>query len=165
LKREERIIFGLQERENESYLEKLDMVVKFLCDKMGVEISRENIDYLTRLGRRRGECPILIKFMTFFKKLEVWKNKTNLIGSKIRVDEDFSMEDRKIRRELIPYLKDAKKWGHKAFLRKHALIVNGRTYYLNYLKENIQLEDAISQQDTPGNIQDMTLQQGGSVET
>jgi hypothetical protein len=27
------------------------------------------------------------------------------------------------------------------------------------------LEDAISQQDTPGNIQDMTLQQGGSVET
>jgi hypothetical protein len=40
---------------------------------------------------------------------------------------------------------------------------------LNYLKENIQLEDAISQQDTPGqdieNIQDMTLQQAGSVET
>jgi hypothetical protein len=36
---------------------------------------------------------------------------------------------------------------------------------LNYLKENIQLEDAISQRDTPGNIQDMKLQQGGSVET
>jgi hypothetical protein len=75
------------------------------------------------------------------------------------------MEDRKIRRELIPYLKDAKKWGHKAFLRKHALIVNGRTYDLNYLKENIQLEDAISQWDTPGNIQDITWQQGGSGET
>jgi hypothetical protein len=141
------------------------MVVKFLCDKMGVEISRENIDYLTRLGRRRGERPILIKFTTFFKKLVVWKNKRNLIGSKIRVDEELSMEDRKIRRELIPYLKDAKKWGHKAFLRKHALIVNGWTYDLNYLKENIQLEDAISQRDTPGNIQDMTLQKGGSVET
>jgi hypothetical protein len=54
------------------------------------------------------------------------------------------MEDRKIRRELIPYLKDAKKWGHKAYLRKHALIVNGRTYDLNHLKENIQLEDASS---------------------
>jgi hypothetical protein len=66
------------------------------------------------LGRRRGECPILIKFTTFFKKLEVWKNKRNLIGSKIRVDEDVSTEDKKIRRELVPYLKDAKKWGHKA---------------------------------------------------
>jgi hypothetical protein len=70
----------------------------------------------------------LIKFTTFFKKLEVWRNKRNLTGTKIRVDEDLSMEDRKIRRELIPYLKDGKMWGHKAFLRKHALIANGRTY-------------------------------------
>jgi hypothetical protein len=75
------------------------------------------------------------------------------------------MEDRKIRRELILYLKDTEKWGHKAFLRKHALIINVRTYDLNYLKENIQLEDTISQRDTPENIQDMTLQQGGNVET
>jgi hypothetical protein len=51
------------------------MVVKFLGDKMGVEISKENIDYLTRLGRRRGERPILIKFMMFFNKLEVWRKK------------------------------------------------------------------------------------------
>jgi hypothetical protein len=155
------IIFGLQERGDESYLETLDMVVKFLGDKMGVEISRENIDYLTRLGRRRGEPPILIKFMTFFKKLEVWRNKRNLTGTKIRVDEDLSMEGRKMR-ELIPYLKDAKKWGHKAFLRKHALMVNGRTYELDYLKENIQLEDAISRPDNPGNMQGVILQQRGS---
>jgi hypothetical protein len=140
MKREEKnnIIFGLQERGNKSYLEMLDIVVKFLCGKLGVEISRENIDYLTRLGRR-GERPILINF-TIIKKLEVWKNKRNLIGSKIRVDEDLSMEEKKIRRELLLYLKDTKKWGHKAFLRKHALIVNGRTYDLNYLKENIQLK-------------------------
>jgi uncharacterized tellurite resistance protein B-like protein len=83
------IIFGLQERGDESYLETLEMVVKFLGDKMGVEISKENIDYLTRLGRRRGERPILIKFTTFFKKLEIWRNKRNLTGTKIRVDEDL----------------------------------------------------------------------------
>jgi hypothetical protein len=34
------IIFGLQERGDESYLETMDMVVKFLCNKMRVEISR-----------------------------------------------------------------------------------------------------------------------------
>jgi hypothetical protein len=150
------IIFGLQERGDESYLETLDTVVKFLGEKMKIELSRENINYVTRLGRRRGERPILIKF-TVFKKLEVWKNKRNLIGSKIRVDENLSVEDRKVRKELIPFLKDAKKWGHKAFLRKHALIVHGRTYDLSYLKENIQLEDVISQRDNPGKTQDMTL--------
>jgi hypothetical protein len=65
------IIFGLQERGDESDLEMMDMVVKFLYDKMRVEISRENIDYVIKLGRRRGERPILIKFTMFFKKLEV----------------------------------------------------------------------------------------------
>jgi hypothetical protein len=107
----------------------------------------------------------LIKFTTFFKKLEVWKNKRNLIASKIRVDEDLSLEDRKTRKELIPYLKDAKMWGHKAFLRKHAVTVNGWAYDLSYLKENVQLEDAISQQDIHEKIEDTTLQQVGNVET
>jgi hypothetical protein len=74
------------------------------------------------------------------------------------------MEGRKIRRELIPYLKDAKKWGYKAYLRKHVLIVNARTYDLNNLKENIQLEEASSQRDIPEKMQDTTLQQGGNVE-
>jgi hypothetical protein len=64
------------------------MVVKFLGKKTKIEISGENINYVTRLGRRRGERPILIKFTTFAKKLEVWENKRNLIGTKIRVDED-----------------------------------------------------------------------------
>jgi hypothetical protein len=40
------------------------------------------------------------------------KNKRNLAGSKVRVDEDLSREDRKVRKELVPYLKNAKKWGH-----------------------------------------------------
>jgi hypothetical protein len=80
-------------------------------------------------------------------KLEVLRNKKNLAGTKIRVDEDLSVEDRRIRSELIPYLKDAKKWGHKAFLRRHTLMVNGKTYGLNYLKDNIQLADV----DNPGN--------------
>jgi hypothetical protein len=162
------IIFGLQERGYESYEESMELVVKFLNEKMGVETHKENIDYVTRLGRRRGERPILVKFTTFFKKLEVWRNKRNLAGTKIRVDEDLSMESRKIRRELIPYLKDAKKWGHRAFLRKHTLIINGQAYDLNYLKENVKSEDVISQRDTPRqpaeSTQDMTLQQTGSVE-
>jgi hypothetical protein len=36
---------------------------------------------------------------------------------------------------------------------------------LNYLKENIQLEDAISQRDIPEKMQDTILQQGGNVDT
>jgi hypothetical protein len=82
----------------------MGMVVKWLSKTMS-----RNIDYVTRLGRGKRKRPILTKFTSFVKKLEVLKNKRNLAGSKVRVDEDFSTEDRRTRKELISYLKDAKK--------------------------------------------------------
>jgi hypothetical protein len=87
------LIFGLHEGGEENYVETLEMTVRFLRDTMGVEVSKETIDYLTRLGRRRGEWPILVRFTSFSKKLEVVRNKKNLAGTKIRVDEDLSVED------------------------------------------------------------------------
>jgi hypothetical protein len=57
---------------------------------------KENIDCVARLGSRRGECRILIKFTSFLKKLKVLKNKGNVAGSKARVDEDHSIKVRRI---------------------------------------------------------------------
>jgi nuclear transport factor 2 (NTF2) superfamily protein len=45
----------------------------------------------------------------------VLRKTKNLAGSKFRVDENFSWEARKIRKGLIPYLKDAKRRGHTVF--------------------------------------------------
>jgi hypothetical protein len=83
------------------------------------------------------------------------------------VEEDLSMEDRKVRKELIPYLKDAKRRGHKAFLRKVFLIVDRRAYGLSYLKGNIQLGDVNMnrQMDNPAGPQDTTQQQTGNGAT
>jgi hypothetical protein len=150
------MIFGLQEKREESYFETLDMVVKWLRETLKVETTSENINYVARLKRRKEDRPIFIKFISFLKKLEMSKNKRNLAGSKVRVDEDHSIEDRRIRKELVPYLKDAKKWGQNTFLRKDVLIVNGQTYDLSYLRENIQLEAESRQPVNPVRAQDMT---------
>jgi hypothetical protein len=56
----------------------------------------------------------------------VLKNTKLLVDSKIRIDEDFWPETRKVRRELISYLREAKKRRHRAFL-KDKLKVNGGT--------------------------------------
>jgi hypothetical protein len=93
------------------------------------------------------------------------RNKRPLAGLKIRVEEDLSIEDRKVRQELIPYLKDAKRRGHIAFLRKGFLIVDGRAYGLSYLKGNIQLGEGNvdRQMDNPvGSQEDMTQHQTGN---
>jgi hypothetical protein len=116
------------------------------------------------LGRRRDECPIFIKFTSVLEKLERLKNKRNLGSSKVRVHKDFSTEAKRIRKELVPYLKDTKKWGHKTFLRKTVLIVNGWAHDLSYLRENIQLEADSREFDNPKRSQDMTQRRTGNLE-
>jgi hypothetical protein len=65
---------------------------------------------------------------------------------------------------LVLYLKDAKKWGHKALLRKYVLIVNRQTYNLSYLRKNNQLEAASRQLETPMRSQDMIQQRTENLE-
>jgi hypothetical protein len=65
----------------------------------------------------QGEHPILIKF-TSFLKLPTLIYERNLASSNVRVGKDLSIEARRIRTKLVLYLKDAKKGGHKTFLRK-----------------------------------------------
>jgi hypothetical protein len=56
-----------------------------------------------------------------------------LAGSGIRIHQDYSAEIRKVRKELILYMIDARGRGHRAFLRGEKLVVNGRSYELVYL--------------------------------
>jgi hypothetical protein len=67
---------------------------------------------------------------------------------------------------LFPYLKDAKRRGHRAFLKKDKFIVNGRAYGLEYLLGNIQLETGTGDLDTPANnrlegLEEITQQSKG----
>jgi hypothetical protein len=136
------LIFGLEERRGESYFDTLEVAKKFLRETMKLEILNGSIDYVARVGKRSGERPILMKLTSFSLKLEVLRKTKNLAGSKFRVDEDFAWETRKT-------LKDATRRGHRAFLKKDKLIVNGRAYELEYLLGNNQLETGTGGLDTP----------------
>jgi hypothetical protein len=57
------IIFGLREQREENYFGTLDMVVKWLSETMKVEVNKANIDYVTQIGRNKGEQPILVRFL------------------------------------------------------------------------------------------------------
>jgi hypothetical protein len=143
------IVFGLEERNGERYEDMQKIVEQLVMEKMGVHGIQGHTDYVTRPGRSRGNRPIFVKFTTFSKKLEVLKNTRKLTGSKIRVEQDYSREVREIRRELRPYLKDARSRGHKAVTKKDKLILNGRTYSLEKLKEKTKLATRSDGMDNP----------------
>jgi hypothetical protein len=81
------LIFGLEERKDEGYFDTLGAVMKVLRESAKLEIWNGSIDYATRLGRR-GQQPILVKFTSSSVKVEVLRNTKNIAGSQIRV-KDF----------------------------------------------------------------------------
>jgi hypothetical protein len=69
------------------------------------------------------------------------------------------METRRILRELIPYLKDARRQGNIAFLRKDKLVVNRKIYELEYLKKNSCLESEVQIRDSRTCVEDKEMSQ------
>jgi hypothetical protein len=108
--------------------------------KMRVEMAKWQIDSVSRLGKRKGSCPILVRFTSYSKKYEILLNTRILAGSGIRIDQDYSAEIRKVRKELIPFMIDARGRGHRAFLRGEKLVVKCRSYEEGYLRENIPIQ-------------------------
>jgi hypothetical protein len=118
---------------------------------MDIEIAEWHVDMANRLGRGRDNRPIAVRFTTFKKKSEILENMKKLAASKIRIEQDYTWETRQIRRDLIPYLKEARNKGHRVVIKIDKLIVNARPYELKYLKENIKLNSKDKIMVTSGN--------------
>ncbi|KAJ4426927.1 hypothetical protein ANN_26726 [Periplaneta americana] len=65
----------------------------------------------------------------------------SLRGQKIWLEKDFSVETRKKRKLLIPYLKEARKRGQFAMLSFDKLIINGKSYDLDYCQRNFNSDN------------------------
>ena len=55
-----------------------------------------------------------------------------LRGTKIQIEKDFDFYTRRIRRELLPYMREARSNGQRAYLTNDKLRIEGRNYDLKY---------------------------------
>lgn len=130
------IIYNLPECDNVNFYELEKKVVKFLQDVLKVEITLNDINYVRKLGRKDiVSKPVLIKFVSLRKKLEVLKSAKNLKGSNMSINQDYSYEIRLIRKSLLPYLYKARSLQCRAFLRYDKLIINNVMYTLQQLTQ------------------------------
>jgi hypothetical protein len=148
------LIFGIDEYPHKSHIDTLKITEEFLRMKMKVDVMNWHIDSAMIIGRRRGSRPILVRFTSYSKKTEVLKGTRNLAGTNMRIEQDYSMETRRKRRELIPYLKDARRQGNIEFLRKDKLVVNTKIYELEYRKKNFRMESEVQIRDIPTRVED-----------
>lgn len=119
------IIHGLEEEGNSKYLELERQVVKFIKNKIKVDLKEEEIDFLRRIGKKIEDKtrPILVGITTFRKKIMILKNKRYLKDTDIYITEDFSPEVLTKRKELRGQMMEERKNGKFAILVYDKLIV------------------------------------------
>ena len=82
----------------------LNMTEDILRMKLKVDILSWRIQIVCRLGKERGGRLIVVRFISFLKKLQVLHAPRNLAGIKIRIEQDYEAKVVEISR-LIPYLR------------------------------------------------------------
>ncbi|KAK3920648.1 LINE-1 retrotransposable element ORF1 protein [Frankliniella fusca] len=88
-------IFGVKEREGEC----TDDIVLTVASKMDVTFDRSVIDRSHRIGAKGSENrprPIIVKFVSYAHRSQMFRAKKNLKGSNITVREDLTRERLKV---------------------------------------------------------------------
>lgn len=121
------LIFGLAESSRESSEELLETVTELIKSKL--EINCSDIERCHRVGVRKSDNPrpVIIKLLDFRTKVAILSNARKLKGTKIFINEDFSVRVRQVRREL---------WQNSAEIRKNAQRV--RLHYDHLLVDNVR---------------------------
>lgn len=121
------VVYGLEEPVNETPASLLDSVTELLTRKLSV--TCDAIERCHRLGiPAEGKIrPVIFKLIDFRDKILILKNVSKLKGTRIFVNEDFSPRIRGIRKQLWLSTAEFRRNGAKVRLRyDHALVNNDR---------------------------------------
>ncbi|XP_076447171.1 uncharacterized protein LOC143284346 [Babylonia areolata] len=129
-RRKNLIFYGIPTPPNraETYADCEEAVKDVLRNKMGIqeEIPMERAHRLK--GGRGGTRPIIVLFEKYKHKEKVLSECKKLKGTDVFVSEDFTLKVREKRRQLLPFLREAKSANKRAFLRFDSLVVEGKHY-------------------------------------
>lgn len=113
--------------------ENLEGIVREIVEKqVGVELRTEDVDGVNRLGRIKSNGrmrPVLLKVSNKRKKTEIMRNRKNLRGTKIFLQDDLSEYTREREKALVPFMKEKRNEGRKATIRWGKLYVDGARHY------------------------------------
>jgi hypothetical protein len=113
------IVFGAPSEPNVySYLQSL------FSEKLRIDTSvMDSIEKAFRIGRQEGKRPILIKFFSERHKIEVMRQAHFLKGTRIRLSDDLTPDERKQRNVVVMAQKEAKNLGITAKVRHNGLLI------------------------------------------
>lgn len=137
------IFYNLIEPSSESWDACL-LTITALLRRLDLHDEITCIERAHRLGRKHSGCrPVIVRFSHYKAKISILRNSRRFSSHGVSVGEDFSQNVRAKRRELLPFLREARKRGDRASLRFDKLWINGRVFV-----PDTEVEDSNPVQDT-----------------
>lgn len=130
LRRNNLIIFGLEQDDSEDLLNK---VVHFFNTVLHTKIDLCDIDCVFRFGQRKEIRPILVKFVTLHKKSLLLKQGVLLKDTQVAISNDLIKEDRDGQKILREHLKIARNANVEAKIVRNKLHVNNTSFTVEQL--------------------------------
>lgn len=122
------IFYNVREEEGEDFQKLEEKIVDFLKSILKIDCSIDCLDYVSRLGKKNEKIrPILVRFVSFRKKMEVLKKRSLLKETDFNIDEDYSQEVRLKRKALVPEMKKLRSEGKIAVLRQDKIVIREGT--------------------------------------
>ena len=122
-------IEGIQESPRESWESTASKVLKLIKDKLSIQRNIE-IERAHRVGRSLGNRPrtIVVKFLRFQDKDEVFQKKKLLARTDIYINEDFCRATIEERNRQLPQLKQAREAGKIAYFSHRTLKIRDKPH-------------------------------------
>ncbi|XP_040077617.1 uncharacterized protein LOC120849453 [Ixodes scapularis] len=123
------VIFGLPEKDNESTEELKQTVTKDVFQKV-IGVTVTSVERIHRLGRKRDETsrPVIMKFFDYNETNEILKNCKKLKGTTLSISSDYTKETVEIRKQLWKSAASNKEKGDKVSLVHDKLKINKETF-------------------------------------
>lgn len=119
-------VVGLAEHEKESWSDTEEKVKELIKTKLELDADTMVIERAHRVGKRETDRPrvIVARFLNWKDKEQVMKNAKKLKSSGIFINEDYSTETVRRRKELYPVMMKIRSQGHFATMKMDKLVVH-----------------------------------------
>lgn len=128
------MIFGLRDHKNLRDIELANWVTNQLKSLLGIDIYLNDINNIYYLGNDANK-PLRIELNSYLKKALILRNAYKLKGKQIFIDHDLSKKERVVKNVLNQNLKEAKKKGLRAYIKKEVLVIGDESYNYEQLVE------------------------------
>lgn len=106
--------------------------MKFTLEKINdilkLNLEERDINNIYTIGKKAENKPIIIEFVTYITKQNLYRNCKFLKGTNVRISEVLTKEEREEQKLLIPYFKKAKENKQKAHIKRNILYINSKAF-------------------------------------